>query len=314
MFTDADHRLFSLAAKHDGVFTFADAIDCGLSRRQASYRATHVWTRMYRGVYVAPGVRLTTRGAMRAAAAAGAPHAAVSHRAAAALYRLPGGRSDLAEITCPRWLRSRQRGLVVHETSRVDPVDTQLIDALPVFRPEIVLVQLAGIHRSPDFIELVLHSMRRQRLATYESVASAFARKATRGRPGVRVLREVLARWDPALAHTDSDMETLLMQLLHRAGYQDARPQYELFDARGRFVARFDIGLPGSNVGVEYDSDQEHSDEMSRARDNRRNLRIMSLGWVVVPARKDDVQNGGHEFLAALRAQIRRQSASHIAT
>jgi hypothetical protein len=314
MFTDADHRLWSFAAKRDGVFTFADAIECGLSRRQVSYRATHVWTRLYRGVYLAPGVELSTRGAMRAAAASGAPHAAVSHRAAAALYRLPGGRSDLAEITCPRWLRSHHPGLVVHESSRIDPVDTQVIDALPVFRPETVLMQLAGIYRSPDFIELILHAMRRQRLVTYESVASAFGRKARRGRPGVRVLREVLARWDPALAHTDSEMETLVMQLLHRAGYEDARPQYELFDADGRFVARFDIGLLHSKVGIEYDSDQEHSDEMSRARDNRRNLRIMSLGWVVVPARKGDVQSGGHEFLAALRAQIRRQSASLIAT
>jgi len=62
------------------------------------------------------------------------------------------------------------------------------------------------------------------------------------------------------------------------------------------------------------DSDQEHSDAMSRARDNRRNIRIMALGWVVVPARHADIQNGGQEFLAALRAQTRRQLASVIAT
>jgi len=56
MFTDADDRLHSFAAKRDGVFTFADAVECGLSTRQATYRAARTWNKLYRGVYLVPGI------------------------------------------------------------------------------------------------------------------------------------------------------------------------------------------------------------------------------------------------------------------
>ena len=161
METEADRRLFVWAEAHDGVFDISAARRAGLSWRQIERRAPS-WHRLYRGVYRLPGVPPSRQGSLRAACLAGAPHAAVSHRSAAAYYDVRGANRQLLEVTCPRWLRTTQHELIVHERSRIVPGDIQLIDDLPVYRPECVALQLAGIYRSPDFVESVLQAMRRQ--------------------------------------------------------------------------------------------------------------------------------------------------------
>ena len=79
-------------------------------------------------------------------------------------------------------------------------------------------------------------------------------------------------------------------------------PQLEIYDERGVFIARPDATLPDVRITVEYESDQEHTDEMSLARDNVRRNRLMAQGWLVVAARKFDIRNGGDEIVAAVRA------------
>jgi len=194
----------------------------------------------------------------------------------------------------------------VHESNRIDPRDVQLIDGIPVMRPERVLIELASIYKSPDFVEKVLHVMRRKRLVTYASTLEAFHRLAKRGRPGIAVTRVVLARWDPAEKPAESVPETELLQILRAARLGRVVPQLEIFDASGRFIARPDVALPDSMIAVEYDSDAEHTDEMSLARDNARRNRLMAAGWLVVSARRQDVRTGGAFVVAAVRAHLSR--------
>jgi hypothetical protein len=196
--------------------------------------------------------------------------------------------------------------LLVHESNRIDPRDVTLIDGIPVMRPERVLIELASICKSPDFIEKVLHVMRRKRLVTYASTREVFDRLAKRGRRGIGVTRIVLERWDPSDKPSESPPETGLVQILRAAGVGRVVPQLEICDANGRFIARPDAVLPDTKVAVEYDSDAEHTDEMSLARDNARRNRLMAAGWIVVTARKPDVRNGGGEVVAAIRAHLSR--------
>jgi hypothetical protein len=174
---------------------------------------------------------------------------------------------------------------LVHESTRILPEDVQLIDELPVMRPERVLFELAS------------------------STRSTFDRLARRGVRGVTALRVALDRWDPTIRATESEMETLLLQLLRDNGLPDAEPQYDIFDRDGRFVARVDVGLRKYKAGVEYDSDQEHSDELSIARDNTRRLKIEATGHRVFVARYRDVKNGGADLLRALRAHCHAEPA-----
>jgi very-short-patch-repair endonuclease len=173
-------------------------------------------------------------------------------------------------------------------------------------RPERVLIELASIYKSPDFIEKVLHVMRRKRLVTYTSTREVFDRLAKRGRPGIRVTRIVLERWDPEEKPAESVPETALLQILRNAGIGRVVPQLEIFDSAGRFIARPDVALPDSRIAVEYDSDAEHTDEMSLARDNARRNRLLAAGWIVVTARNTDVRNGGDQVVAAVRAHHAR--------
>jgi very-short-patch-repair endonuclease len=303
---DPDQVLAALAARADGVFSLEDARDAGLTRYEIKRRSRTIWVRLHQRVFLHPGAPRTWRTDLRAACIAGEPHAVLSHRTGARIYALPGGREDIVEMTCPRWRRSQVSGLIVHESTFIDPRDVQLVDDLPVMRPERVAFELASVYPSANFIERVLHGARRQRLITYESTRTMFERLAGRGRPGVTVFREALERWVPSERPTESEMETLLLQTIRRADLPEPALQFEIFDASGRFVARVDAALPEHRIVIEYDSIQEHSDEWALARDATRRNRLVALGYQVLSARHRDLKTGGNALAGAIRACIRR--------
>jgi len=114
-------RLALFSAAHYGVFTLEHARGCGLSENQVFARIeTNQWRLVHRNVYRWVSTPRTWKGDVLAACWAGGFRALASHRSAAALWGLPGSRSDLVEITCPRWRRARHDRLVVHETNVID--------------------------------------------------------------------------------------------------------------------------------------------------------------------------------------------------
>ncbi len=300
--------IYKYAEAHDGVFPLEVARAANVSDDEILHLTGTSWSRLYRGVFLIRGAPLTHRAMIRAACAAAAPHAAASHRAGAAMHGVPGGRQDIAEVTGPRWLRTVEPGLVVHESKCIDPGDVVQIDEIPVMRPERVLIELASIYKSPNFIELVLHAMLRKKIATVDSTIETFTRLAKRGRPGIQVVRAVLKKWDPSLSVPETPPETTLFQLLREAGLGRIMPQYVVRDANGNFVARVDIGLPDLRVTVEYDSDQEHTNEITIANDNDRRNDVIKAGWFPVVARPRDLRNKGVHLIAAIRA-LRSQPA-----
>src|SRR5690349_12625485 len=100
---DKDRALARLAAHTDGVFTLEQARECGLTADEIRHRQRTAWIRLHDRVYRMPGAPDTWHARLRAACFAGEPHGVLSHRTAARLYGLPGGRADLIELTCPRW-------------------------------------------------------------------------------------------------------------------------------------------------------------------------------------------------------------------
>jgi hypothetical protein len=257
------------------------------------------------GVYRMPGSPQTWEGSLRAACLAASPPAATSHRAGGAVYELPGGSRDLVELTCKRWRRPQHKGLVVHEQTRIDERDIGEVDGIPVMKPELVVLQLAGLRPFPGYVEMMVQAARRKRLITFESTKAMFDRHARRGVRGVQVMRAVLDAWDPDKQPTESEMETLLVQILSDGGFPKAVPQYEILDRSGVFVARVDLALPELRVAIEYDSMQEHSDEFQLTRDARRRNRIVAAGWRVLAARYRDLRSGGVELLDAIAGTAR---------
>jgi very-short-patch-repair endonuclease len=302
----ADHHLAEFAAAHHSIFTVADARAAGLSHGQIDRRVAGLWTPVHEGIFRMPGTNPTLKGSLLAACWAASKPRGVSHRSAAALYELPGGRDDLIEITCKRWLRTRRGGVIVHESTRVDESDIHEVDGLPVMRPERVVLELAGIRASPRYVETVIQAARRKRLITYDSMLATFNRHARRGLRGVRVLRFALEQWDPTTRATESEMETLLIQVLRDGGIAEPTPQFEISDASGRLIARVDAALPSLRIAIEYDSKQEHSDEFQLARDASRRNRIAAAGWTHLSARHHDLLDGGGELIHAITSAARR--------
>jgi len=189
MLTDDDRSLAELAALQHGVFSLADARGVGFSRNQIRERVEHDWIRCHEGVFRMPGAPESWLGRLAAAANAAAPSGAISHRSGAALFGLPGGRTDLVELTCLRWRRSRQDGLIVHESRRLHSADMTEVEGIAVTRAERIVLDLAGRWPSPDFLETVIQSARRKRLITFESTNEYFEKHARKGLRGTKAVR-----------------------------------------------------------------------------------------------------------------------------
>ena len=305
----AERRLAAAAEHLDGYVHLGLARSFGMSEAEIRARVANSWHRVHEGVYRLPGVPRTWRGEVRAAVWAAGEEAAASHRTAAALYDVPGRRTDIIEVTCRRWERARHPGIVVHEQRRLPPADVTEHEGIRVVTPEMLLVQLAWLRPFPDFIEMVIHALRRRRLISYDSTRATFDRHARRGLRGVAALRNALERWNPQQRPTDSEMETLLLQAIRDHGLPEPELQHEITDERGRFVARVEGAFPQWRIAYDYDSMQEHLDEFQLARDSARRNRIAAAGWTLLTARHSDLRNGGFEFCRHLRAAAQRPSA-----
>jgi hypothetical protein len=296
----ADRRLLAFAADHHAVFKGAHARICGLTDRQIEGRiALGLWRHLYEDVYIAAGAPLTWKGTLLAACWAGGFRAAASHRSAAALWKLAGGRRSIVEVTCPRWRRARHEGLVVHETKALQGVDIAVVEGIPVTTPERTLLDLGAVcHES--VVEMALDKLEHRGLVTRQSVQATLGRLAKQGRNGAGTLRRLLAVQDRERRAPESEMETALIQCLRRDGWPEPVPQYEIRQG-GVLVARVDAAYPQWRIAVEYQSDEHHSGRRASEHDNDRRLRIIAAGWFPVEATLPDVRNGGARLRAAIR-------------
>jgi hypothetical protein len=219
---------------------------------------------------------------------------------------VPGARDDLIEVTTRRWERSVKQGFVVHESRHLQDHDITTIDGLPIVAPELLVLQLAWWKPHPNYVEAVIHALRRKRLISYSSTHATFVRHARRGLRGVKATRIALERWNPANAPTESEKETMLVQTMRNHDLPELVLQYEVFDQNGIFVARTDAALPPWKITIEYQSTQEHLDEFQIAKDDRRRNRIIAAGYRPLVARIGDLRSGGYELAEEIRAIAHR--------
>lgn len=99
---------------------------------------------------------------------------------------------------------------------------------------------------------------------------------------GVRRARRAAAK---VRQGAESPMETYLRLLLVRAGLPEPELNQELFDARGRWIGRFDMVYREARVIVEYDGDQHRTSTTQYERDISRIDRAIAARWTVVRVR-----------------------------
>ncbi|MGW0161227.1 hypothetical protein ACWDUN_18155 [Mycobacterium sp. NPDC003323] len=103
--------------------------------------------------------------------------------------------------------------------------------------------------------------------------------------PRVRRLQTALALADSG---AESPRETLLRLALTDAGMRPERTQIPVADARGRIVARVDMGWESLKVAVQYDGYHHQTDRVTYVRDQKVNRALEALGWIVIRVIAED--------------------------
>jgi hypothetical protein len=199
-------QLARFAERHHGVFNSGHAALVGMTHQQMKDRVqAGLWDVLLHATYRTAGAPITWKGWLLAACWAGGFRAVASHRSAAALHGLAGGRTDIAEITCPRWRRARHPGVQVHETKALDAIDITVVDGIPVTTPERTLLDLGAVG-SPLVVRMAFDKARNTGLVTTSrprrrcvALPGPGGRASSRCGPfscrGVRPMRRRRARW-----------------------------------------------------------------------------------------------------------------------
>jgi predicted transcriptional regulator of viral defense system len=150
--TTPDVRLARLAAPQHGVVTIAQLLAAGLDRNAIKYRRRvgrlHL---LHRGVYAVGHRPPSPLAAAIAAVLACGPDAVLSHRSAAALWRIVPRWPTTPEVTTPS--KHRRPGIHVHRSPHAE---TTIHYGIRVTTPARTLVDLADVlppettHPSPQ--------------------------------------------------------------------------------------------------------------------------------------------------------------------
>lgn len=222
------------------------------------------------------------------------PGSAVSHRSAAALWKLDGCDRKDVEFTLPR-CRRPPAGLIAHRRP-LQPGDVARLKGLAVTSASRTIFDLAGVVEE-ERLEVALDCALRRGLTSVGYLMRRFGTYAGRGRPGSAVMRRLLeARVD--LGALDSALETRFLRLVRQERLPLPRAQYPV----GGY--RLDFAYPTLRLGIELEGYAFHSGKQMWDRDLRRRNDLLTLGWSVLHFSWDDITKRSDEVVDQLRTHL----------
>jgi predicted transcriptional regulator of viral defense system len=162
-----DRRLLEVAGRQHYVVSRSQLREFGTARQIEHRLDKGFLEREHEGVYRVAGSPRTWYQQLHAACLASSGANAVSFRAGAKVWGLPGG-EEIVEITAPRQRRMQLDGVRIHESFYLTDRDVTYVDGLPVTRPsrvicDLVLLVWRGEIR-PSTLELALLEVLRRGL------------------------------------------------------------------------------------------------------------------------------------------------------
>ena len=226
--------------------------------------------------------------------------ALVSHRAAAALWKLPGFAERIVEITSTKHFASPD--VLVHRTTTLPSLDVVRREGIPVTAPHRTVIDLCAVV-SPQLVEQSLDMFLVRGQTEVDFLWRRLNRIGSQGRCGTARLRRMLAERAGRLIHPGSSSETRLLSLLRDNGVIGACPQIEIFDGDS-FVARPDVVFEDVKLVIEVDSWTWHTDKARRRADARRQNQLERLGNTVLRFFREDVFFDPDYVLGEIRATL----------
>jgi len=268
----------------------AEALAFGMTKRSIDARLSNgSWLRSLPGVYRVASFPETWRGRLFAALLWAGPEAFVSHRSAAALYRLDGFREGPIEITAPR--AGSAPGVKVYRSAR--PTRTRIIDGIRISWVDRTLLDLCAV-ASPTTCGLAMDDALRKKLVTLERLWTEL-RSCERGVRGAKVFRVLLAGRDDRDGKLESRLEAKLLTILRRIKGEVFEAQFPV-DAGARryrldfFHHRTTLGIEGHSFTWHFGA-RPHGSNAKRHNDlTLAGIRMPYFTWDEVSFRPDEVE------------------------
>lgn len=221
---------------------------------------------LHRGVYAVGRPEVSEHGRWMAAVLACGSEAVLSHRSAAALWRIRPERLGPVEVTVPTRLPRRRPGLRVHR--RVDLEGRRrVVDGIPVTDPVCTLVDLARCVADGE-VEAAINEADFRDLVDPEALRDSL--NSLPPWPGVGRLRRLLDRQELALATTE--LERRFLRIVRKARLPMPETQRHVTGHRVDFFWH-ELGLV-----VEADSLRYHRSTFKQSADMKRDHAHVSAG------------------------------------
>lgn len=317
---DIDYHLRPIAAGQLGLVTVEQAMALGatsnLLRRLTDGRR---WERLTPRVLRLVGSPASRPQATLAAVLDAGHGGALSHSSSLAHWGVPGNLLLPFHVTRTRDRSNRPGRLAtVHEPLVLPEHHVVVLDGIRTTVPARALIEVAGMRRRGaelpwwvDRIARMVDTAWAQRLVSGVSLRAMVDELSERGRPGLRVMRQVLTERGDGYVPPASGLEARVVQILARAGLAPMRRQVDLGD-QDRWIGRVDfVDEPPSKVVLEVQSERFHTSLIDRQLDAERLQRLAAAGWEVAEVTDVDVW---HRPQAVVRAvEDARQRARRLA-
>lgn len=228
--------------------------------------------RIYHGVYIRAGIKITTKTRAAAALLVSAPGAYVSHHTAARLWGGWAPTSADTHISEPDGKPRRQRrGICAHRAQAgLKPMTRR---GLPIAPPTVVVLQLAASGLTLVDLVAVGDSLVRAERVTVQGLLDA---ASTWTGPGGRRARRAAGL---VRSGVDSVMETRLRMLMVLARLPEPQLNLILRTQDGGWVHRIELYYTSIKLAIEYEGRQHAQSIKQWNGDIRRRTELEAMGW-----------------------------------
>ncbi|MGK2948669.1 MAG: hypothetical protein ACSLFP_08855 [Acidimicrobiales bacterium] len=236
------------------------------------------------------------------------PGAALRGASAAAWWGIPGNQLRPIKV-------ARTRGKVnhppatgtVHDPCLLPEHHVVVLEQVPTVVPARALFDVAGTIRRGaerpwwvDRMARMVDTAWSMRLVSGPSIHDMLDELAQRGRPGIRVMRQVLESRGRDYVPPASSLESRVVQILARAGEPPLRRQVDTGDEHG-WIGRVDLRDADLPFVLEVQSERFHTSLIDRQLDADRIARLRRAGFVVAEVTEQQVWHRPQEVVDTVR-------------
>jgi very-short-patch-repair endonuclease len=283
---DREAAIAQIAARQHGVITRAQLVregilPSGISDRVKAGRLH----RIYRGVYALGHRRLSSEGRWMAAVLACGKSAVLSHRSAAALWRMIRTTDGPVDVTVPGdGGRARRRGIRVHRSQTLAPTNCTRRNGIPVTKPRRTLTDIRHL-LSPAQFNSAVREAEFLKLPIGDPYGDRGGKSASTDR-------------------TRTKLESMFLALFrhHRLPQPEVNVKVDRFEV--------DFLWRDERLIVEVDGWDSHRSRSAFEEDRRRDARLKLLGYEVLRFTWRQVEDEARTVAKTVRALLRRSVVS----